>query len=236
MRRLDTKYMFSQHLLPELLRGLEDDYAVLEVGGSTQHGYLTLYFDTPGLTFFRDHHRGAGHRLKVRERQYQTTGQLFLEIKHRNNKGVTSKTRSEAPAWDPWLEPGAVPEELTEVTGLGKPLSGRLVPALWNAYDRVTLVGLGRLERVTLDTSLAFTGPDGASYSARGLAIAEVKQPRIDRSSPVMLRLRELGVRPAGLSKYCMGTSLLRPDMKNNRFRPKLRSLAAIVRGEALHA
>jgi len=61
-----------------------------------------------------------------------------------------------------------------------------------------------------------------------------VKQPRIDRASLMMTRLRELGVRPGGFSKYCMGVSLLVPGVKHNRFKPRLRRIDRLA-GDLTH-
>jgi hypothetical protein len=40
--------------------------------------------------------------------------------------------------------------------------------------------------------------------------------------------MRQLGVRPAGMSKYCIGLLLLRPDVKRNAFKPILLQLERI--------
>lgn len=232
MRRQDTKFMFRASALAESLAGLERDYAVLEVCGSSVQEYLTRYFDTVSLELFAAHHRGMGERVKVRERQYLATGQLFLEVKHRSNKGITTKTRAEASAWDEALDVETLPvsEALTRSDRTRVLAGGRLVPTLWNGYRRITLVRKGRSERVTIDLGLSYS--DGARrYQSETIAIAEVKQARIDLSSPFMLRLRALGLRPAGFSKYCMGVGLLRPEVKHNRLKPRLRALQRLDEG-----
>lgn len=248
MRRQDTKYVFSAALLSRLLTDLEGHYSVLEVGGLVRHRYLTLYFDTAAYDLFNAHHRGMGERVKVRERQYLTTGQLFLEVKHRNNKGVTDKTRSEVNGWAEQVPGGVMPGRLLDhvtdghsqghVDGHTEGHTDGLIlkPTLWNAYERITLVSKHRPERVTIDTDLTFTAAGNAAYGAAGAVVAEVKQPSIDRASPVMQRLRSLGVRPSGFSKYCIGVSLLRPDLRHNRFKPRLRNLRRLTEGEALDA
>lgn len=232
MRRQDTKFMFRASALAESITGLERDYAVLEVGGSAVQEYLTRYFDTASLELFAAHHRGMGERVKVRERQYLATGQLFLEVKHRSNKGVTTKTRAEASAWDEVLDVETLPvsEALSRSDRTRVLAGGRLVPTLWNGYRRITLVRKGRSERVTIDLGLTFSDDD-RRYESEAIAIAEVKQARIDLSSPFMLRLRALGLRPAGFSKYCMGVGLLRPEVKHNRFKPRLRALRRLDEG-----
>lgn len=229
MRRVDTKFVFPAAWLPDVLEGLTDKYRLLEVAGRAEHDYVTLYFDTPAFDLFGAHHSGVADRVKVRERLYLSTNQLFLEIKHRNNKGVTNKVRSEARAWAAALDP-------QEVVTVGAPrpwrqAGGELEPALWNAYRRVTLVRDGAPERVTIDTGVRFMAA-GERFELSGLAIAEVKQPRVDRGSPFMQRMRALGVRSGGFSKYCTGVSLLMPTVKHNRFRPRLRAMERAMGGK----
>jgi len=236
MQRQDTKFVFSTALLEGLLSELEGHYALLEVGGLVRHRYLTLYFDTDALDLFNAHHRGMGERVKVRERRYLTTGQLFLEVKRRNNKGVTDKTRVEVGDWDEHV-PLSVMTATLNGSAAHRDEDGQVLrPTLWNAYERMTLVGRGRPERVTIDTDLTFMASSESRYDAAGAVVAEVKQPSIDRASPVMQRLRALGVRPTGFSKYCIGVSLLRPDLRHNRFKPRLRTLKRLTEGEPLHA
>lgn len=228
MRREDTKFLFTQQSLPALLRGLEGTYQLLEVAERVDHDYLTLYYDTEAFDLFLAHHRGLLDRVKVRERKYLSTDALYLEVKHRDKKGVTSKTRTPAATWDDVLEPAhtGVHHQLAEGAKSG------LLPVLWNAYRRVTLVDLVRLERVTIDRGLSFAR-GGQAIGLGDVCIAEVKQARLDRRSPVMARCRELGVRPGGFSKYCMGVSLLVPTIKHNRFKPRLRRLERLTNGGA---
>ena len=229
MRREDTKYLLDSRVLPELLRGLERSYRLLEVAGLVEHEYRTLYYDTRAYDLFAAHHRGVLDRVKVRERKYVSTDTLFLEVKHKDKKGVTRKTRSTAARWDDDLDPAVTGVAGTYPTDPG----GRLYPVMWNAYQRLTLVAIDRPERVTIDTGLWFSS-SGGSVGLGGLSVTEVKQPRIDRASLMMTRLRELGVRPGGFSKYCMGVSLLVPGVKHNRFKPRLRRIDRLA-GDLTH-
>lgn len=232
MRRVDTKFVFNARSLAELADGLGGSYSLLDVAGLSVHDYLTLYFDTPSLDLFAAHHRGMGERIKVRERRYASTGQLFLEVKRRNNKGLTTKTRVAASAFDAAIDPDSVPERQALLRVGVAPLAddGELLPSLWNAYRRVTFVRDGHSERVTLDADLTFES-GGAKVAVGEVVVAEVKQARLDWSSPFMHRLRAIGARPSGFSKYCMGVCLLRPQVRHNRFKPKLRALRRLAEG-----
>lgn len=228
MRRVDTKFMFPSEALPAVLEGLAESYSLLQIADRTEHDYLTLYFDTEEFDLFSAHHRGAGDRVKVRERLYLSTNQLFLEVKHRSNKGVTNKVRSDAGGWAAALDPNEV--VTVGVTRPWRQSGAELTPTLWNAYRRMTLVRHDAPERVTIDTHIRFMSAGQRRYLS-GVVIAEVKQQRIDRSSPFVQRMRSVGVRSEGFSKYCVGVSLLLPEVKHNRFKPKLRALQRVMGG-----
>ena len=55
-----------------------------------------------------------------------------------------------------------------------------------------------------------------------GTVVAELKQERADRSSPFVRLMRARGIRPAGMSKYCIGMLLLQRPVKHNAFKEVL--------------
>ena len=102
----------------------------------------------------------------------------------------------------------------------------RLVPRLWTSFRRITLVGRDTAERVTIDTDLRFnTGSKERRLD--GVVIAEIKQERARRDSAIRLQLRDQGIRPLRMSKYCLGSALLDPTLKHNSFKAKLLALKA---------
>ena len=91
--RIDTKYLVRVDDLPELLSALTGSHAILETGSSRISEYRTLYFDTPALNFYFDHHNGKRPRYKIRMREYQNTQDAFLEIKEKVHDLRTIKNR-----------------------------------------------------------------------------------------------------------------------------------------------
>jgi hypothetical protein len=89
--RIDTKWFFHRSLVPELLARLGDNYFILEAAGTRIASYDSLYFDTPELTFYRQHHNKQKTRVKVRFRQYVESNLTYAEIKHKTNTGRTAK-------------------------------------------------------------------------------------------------------------------------------------------------
>ncbi|TWT32491.1 VTC domain protein [Posidoniimonas corsicana] len=221
MNRVDTKFVMAESTLLDLLDDAADDYRVLEVGGERLTRYSTLYFDTPALNCYFDHHNGKSIRRKFRMRAYGSSGASFFEVKQRTNKGRTDKRRIPINAITSRLE--------GESAALAEAIAGAdlgLEARIWTEFSRITLVGRHAPERVTLDVDLQFRVGD-RRVGLPGLVIAEVKQERDSRDSVVRRRLREAGVRPLRVSKYCLGSILLDPALKRNRFKPKLLAIQA---------
>ena len=57
------------------------------------------------------------------------------------------------------------------------------------------------------------------------VVVAELKQGRLDRFSPFARHMRQRGIRPSGMSKYCVGMLLLGKPVKHNAFKEVLRLL-----------
>lgn len=218
MDRVDTKYVFPCSEAPALLDRLADEYRALEVNGERVIAYLTLYFDTLSRSCYLDHHNGRSNRRKFRMRQYGPTGKAFFEVKLKNNRGRTVKQREPIAAIGEELDPIAR-RLVRSVTGA----EPDLVPAIVTRFVRLTLVGRDRPERVTIDTALSFHGSTGRHARLPGAAIVEVKVNRPGDRSPLRTRLRESGRQPTRISKYCIGSLLLDPTLKHNRFKRALR-------------
>ena len=98
MNRVDTKYLTDNRtLLAVLADAAAAGYRVLTPGGARISPYDSIYFDTPELRMFSDHHNRRLRRQKVRTRAYVNSGDAFLEIKRKNNRGRTKKKRTGIP-------------------------------------------------------------------------------------------------------------------------------------------
>lgn len=220
MNRVDTKYVASDELLPSLLSMLRDSYKVLEVEGVRRSPYESLYFDTERRDCYLDHHNGRASRLKFRQRRYKSSGISFFEVK-RKSHGRTDKRRVPIPSIENQLN-----DESKELLDRTQSKYTQLLPTIWTVFSRITLVGIGIAERVTIDTNLHFSD-DSRDQPLDGVMIIEVKQERNQRGSPIRQCLRQLGVRPMRFSKYCIGSAMLDPNLKRNRFKRKLMAVGS---------
>jgi hypothetical protein len=224
LRRTDTKYLLSEAQLTRALGHLPDHYRVLEVGGRRLQRYQTLYFDTQDLVLYQQHHSGRRNRYKVRERAYVDSDLAFLEIKHKVNDNTTVKSRMRTPELSTQIARDAEPFLHSHYPYQVEKLEAKLT----NTFQRITLVSKHSVERMTVDVGLQFAW-NGEHVSLSGIAIAEVKQDGFSVDSAFVQEMRALGVRPTGFSKYCIGLSMLHPEVKHNRFKPQLRRIDQLM-------
>ncbi len=224
LRRVDTKFLYPAEKLGALIQSLGKCYGLLPAGEQPIASYQTLYFDTPSKAFFHQHRRGQRDRYKIRIRHYLERELSFLEVKRKTNHNVTIKVRRKRDFLDSSIN-GDERSFLKDQTPCDP---SRIVPQVWTNFYRITLVGLGIRERLTVDLGLAFEA-DRKEHRMHGLAVIEIKQPRFWARSPAMLALRARGIRPSGMSKYCTAQATLFPGLRCNQFRPSLRNIRRMI-------
>ena len=222
MNRIDTKYVVTERQLHAILLGIRDSYYAQEVEGNRLSPYSTVYYDTPDLTMYLIHHDRHLVRDKVRVRTYVDSHLTFCEVKHKNNKGRTKKKRIEV---EPIPNITDNPEAAAFLAEKQPYPVNTLSPHLITIFDRFTLVNYDKTERLTIDCNLRFENlRSGNTATMAPLAVMELKQ---DGRAHSLLKdvLFELRIRPFKVSKYCIGTCLTRPEVKQNRFKKKLRRI-----------
>lgn len=226
--RHDTKYIFNREELIAMLPQLQEHYRVLEVNGNRASLYHSLYFDSENLDFYSLHQRGKKNRLKIRMRKYVDSSLTFLEVKLKNNKGRTVKSRVEIDDIEETLSPANL-KFIEEAAGKQDQLDAQI----FNEFHRITLVHKVEQERLTLDIQLTFKNTDGETSKMNQLVVAELKQDSVNRYSPFAKLTKEMLIRPERLSKYCLGIALLVDDVKKNRIKQKLLRIAKISGDQA---
>ena len=242
MNRIDTKYAVPLAVLPDILEAAKTDYFAQEIDGKRIATYDTIYYDTDTLDMYIRHHDRQLVRQKIRIRQYVDSNLTFLEIKRKNNKGRTKKKRIVVPGFD---ITAATPSRLKhkhredEQLTVAEFIDGRsrytwdsISPHLWTKFHRITLVNKAKTERLTIDMDLVWENViTGENKTFSDLVIIELKR---DGNVPskmthIMLDLR---LHPLKISKYCIGTVLTTPGLKQNRFKKKIRRIEKMLNTE----
>ena len=225
MNRIDTKYVVTERQLLEILKRVRDGYFAQEVEDNRFSPYRTVYYDTADLIMYTIHHDRHRVRDKVRVRTYVDSNLTFCEVKHKNNKGRTSKKRIVV---EPIPNIVDNPEAAAFLAEKQPYDVATLKPNLETVFNRVTLVNYGKTERLTIDCDLRFSNlTNGHEAKMSPLVVMELKQ---DGRAKSLLKevLFDLRIKPFKISKYCIGTCLTRPDVRQNRFKKKLRKIAKL--------
>jgi len=217
--------------LEDLFRSLHGHYAVVYADALPHDRYETTYFDTDELDLLNQHLRGQRPRCKVRIRHYRNRRRSYLEVKMKTSAETTRKWRRELA-----FGHSAIDAEDARFLAEVCPIPARrLRPKAHTNFDRVMLVGLQTMERVTLDLQLEFVAA-GEQRALGPIVITEVKQDRPRWRTPMMLALRAHEIRPLSISKYCAAATLLIQGARVHRYRPRLRELHRIASRSVLHA
>jgi hypothetical protein len=216
--RTDRKYVVPVADLAAVVSGVPD-LRVLDVGGRRSARYESTYLDTTDLTSWAASAHPRRRRWKVRTRVYADTGECWLEVKSRGARGVTVKDRL---PYDAALRAevspdaaGWVSERLAAAGAAGVDPQG-LVATLHTAYHRTTLLLPRSGGRATVDAGLAWTTAS-ARAEVGPVLVVETKSPP-GRAGVLDRGLWSLGHRPARISKYGTGLSLLTPGLPGNRW------------------
>jgi hypothetical protein len=224
MDRTDTKFTFNIDRLAELLTDAYEYYRILDVNGNLISRYKTLYFDTDDFSLYNEHHNGKLNRYKIRHRTYVESNIGYLEVKFKNNKGRTQKTRIKEVVV-PELNEGKAFEFLKKTLPFD-PMA--LIPKIWINYSRITLVNKISAERITIDINLEFR-KNTETQLLDQLVIAEVKQDS-KIASPFISMMRKKHIREGSISKYCFGVASSFEDVKKNNFKARISHINKLIK------
>ena len=213
MKRVDTKFILKESQLLEVLSKLYDDYKILQIDQERLMKYSTLYFDSQNKKCFKDHHNGKLNRYKIRMRKYLVSDICFLEIKKKNNLGITNKIRRQIKDFETDLTLDS--KEFITNSNINNLF---LEPSLYNNFSRMTFVNKSEAERLTIDVDLSFSfGAKEKKFDK--LVVIEIKQEGKRLNTTINRVLKSMSILPTNFSKYCIGISNTLDNIKSNRFK-----------------
>lgn len=221
MNRVDSKFILPISFLPDLLAQLNAHYSVLEINNKRISTYHNQYFDTPQMALYQDHHNGKLNRYKVRRRRYVDTNTSFLEVKLKNNKKRTIKSRIKLTGqFAEYARCAKFIDEQVQINVDNMNLN-HLDISQQGGYKRISLANEAQAERLTLDFDLWYQDRRGNNnVKLPGLFIAELKQNKKSKRSPFYQLMSANHIFPTSFSKYCIGCALLyKSSIKSNRFK-----------------
>lgn len=231
MKRYDKKFIFHKNKLKSVFDYLVDEYRVLEIDKNRAFKYENLYYDTYDHFFYSQHHNRKLNRYKLRCRKYIETNQCFFEVKFKNNKKKTIKTRLLLGDNDIKYELSEESKEFARKSVLinNCNIIDHVIPSLWVSFNRITFGNLINKERLTFDVNLTYSDKQMNSLIINNLVIAELKSENVSMNSPFFQYLKSIKIFPSRFSKYCMGIAITEKEIKHNRFKRKLLKLKNLM-------
>ncbi len=229
MNRVDEKFAFPITSLEAFLDEMRPYYDVLNIDGKVIFDYTSQYFDNSNYGFFQDHHKAIPNRFKVRIRTYLDSNKSYLEVKEKI-KGRTDKNRINI---DGFTSDFSDDQRSFLEERLRKQMD--LQPVMVNSYRRITLVNKLVEERLTIDFDIVngtLDTPNCKNQTLSSIVIAELKQPRLDRTSPFYQLMKRELIRPFRISKFCFGMIDLYDEnrLKSNRFKQKMLLIQKLIK------
>jgi len=212
--RVDRKYIVTPHQTATLIAELPPTVRVLDIDGSREFAYKSVYFDSDDFKLYLDTAHRRRQRYKVRSRTYVGSETTMLEVKTRGGRSTTVKHRldySVADAERLTSRGRAFVEESVSRAGAADGLR----PTLTTRYRRSTFVDTDSGTRLTCDWGLLCTDWQSRSVTP-GFVVLESKS--TGGASLFDRWLWNTGVRPAPLSKFCTGLAALHPELPANKW------------------
>lgn len=219
--RFELKYLVPIERIPVLVDALgeyvrPDPYCPDE-GGYEIH---SLYFDSPGRTFFWEKIEGEKYRRKLRFRRYGDSPDVWLEIKQRIDRTLQKRrVRWPVKRAEQMFLSGHLDEEALRAEG--DPILSEIV-FLWRYYGLVASVATSYRRRAFFgsnESNLRVTFDSNVSYHATDLTLVReperakvlidprlaVMEIKYDESVPLWLCriVSRFGLDMIRLSKYC---------------------------------
>ena len=222
--RVDRKYFVPAQAFRRLIAELGTDIQVLEIDGLRTFGYEAVYFDTPDLSTYRAHVQRRRNRFKARTRTYTDTGLCMFEVKLTGSRGETVKQRVPHPEqYRAELTDGARNHLATSLCqAYHQDVPRGMRPTLVTTYRRTTFVTRTGEARLTCDTGLVCLDLEHEVRDTGTHVLVESKSGGQGGSAADRI-LRDLGVRPVSVSKYCVAVAALHPELPSNPWHQTLR-------------
>lgn len=227
LKRFDTKFIFHKKQLGAVFDCLSGRYQILEIDNNRSFSYETLYYDTDDYLFYHQHHNRKLNRYKIRCRRYRQSDQCYFEVKFKNNRRKTIKSR--LPLENGGIHPGLSEESKRfakerMLVGDNRVIE-KIKPKLKVEYNRITFANPANMERLTIDSDLTYIDSDSNRHRIENLIIAELKSENVSPNTPLYQHLKGLRIFPSKFSKYCIGIAMTEQRVKNNRFKKKILGL-----------
>lgn len=217
------KLIMSIANLSKLLFNFKNDCLLVSSNEDYMQQISMLYFDTPELKMYFEHHNRVAHKFRVYRKYKYNTGKSQLIIKHTDNKHISHQTKRKTKYFNERIP-------LKYFDYINKKISHpafQLKPVLNCEFNRYTFANLSKSWLISVDTELVFWNDKRTSYLS-DLAVLTIKTKDSGPNKEITNALKIAPVLPYGLNKFSIGVALTNPNLKQNMLKQKIHHLKRI--------
>lgn len=234
MNRIESKYLIHEQELWDLLKELQQDFHILEIGGAKVFTYDNIYMDTMGLDFYHAHNNGDLDRIKMRTRHYIESGLSYFEFKQKKGS-MMRKFRYDIDIAQHGVLDTTAYEFMNDVyrSLYNENFAALVFPSLRTGYQRCTLVHKSTAEKITIDFNVSASQirEGSETFNLNNLVIVEFKAETKD--SPTKEIFAKYGMLASkACSKYCLGNYFLGNVQQWDRFQSTIDAIKTIMYSE----
>ncbi len=231
MNRIESKYLIHEEELGELLKMLQEDFQILEIGGEKIFSYDNIYMDTQDLEFYHAHNNGDLARIKMRTRHYLESGLSYFEFKQKKGN-VMRKFRYDIDVAQHGVLDTTAYEFMNDVhkSLYGEAFEKLVFPSLRTSYQRCTLVHKSTAEKITIDFNVSTEQVRNGNqkFEMNNLVIVEFKAETKDSpTKQIFDQFNLIASKPC--SKYCLGNYFLGNVKEWGRFKNTIDTVKTIM-------
>jgi len=231
MNRIESKYLIHEEELGELLKVLQEDFQILEIGGAKIFSYDNIYMDTKDLEFYHAHNNGDLARIKMRTRHYLESGLSYFEFKQKKGN-VMRKFRYDIDVAQHGVLDTTAYEFMNDVhkSLYCEEFEKLVFPSLRTSYQRCTLVHKSTAEKITIDFNVSAEQirQGKERFEMKNLVIVEFKAETKDSVTKKVFDQFDL-IASKPCSKYCLGNYFLGNVKEWARFQNTIDTVKAIM-------
>ena len=220
------KLLIKKSHLSELLYQFYDECILIGSNEEYVQQFSMLYFDTPELKMYFEHHNRAANRFQVYRKYKYNTGKTHLVVKHSDNKHTNHNKKKKTKYFN-----DRIPLKYFDyITKNANHTAFLLKPVLNCDFNRYLFTNISMDSLISVDSELIFWNNQSTVYLT-DLAVITIKTKRSSPNREISNALKIAPVFPSGLNKFSIGMALTNPNLKQNMLKQKIYDLKKISNG-----
>ena len=217
------KLILNKRYFNNMLYKFSDEFALVKSNEDYMQQFSMLYFDTPQLKMYFEHHNRSASRYQVYRKYKYNNEKSQLIVKSSDNKNNRNKKKFRTSDFE-----ARIPLKYFDYIDKNTNHPAfQLKPVLNCDFNRYVFTNKSNDLLITIDADLSFWNDYKTNYLP-DLAVATIKTKNYSPQREIANALKLAPGFPSGLNKFSIGMALTNPDLKQNMLKQKIYNLKRI--------